>query len=52
MELIQKYIFDKNIALKIVHTRLEARTHRPAAELCKDDAQLRFIIIHLLFLTQ
>lgn len=53
MELIQKTIADKSLALKVVHTRLEARIHRPQNELCKDHAQLRFaaIIYHsLLFI--
>ncbi|KAG5317761.1 TEKT3 protein, partial [Pseudoatta argentina] len=39
--LMQKTIADKSPVLKVVHTRLEARTHRPDNELCKDDAQLR-----------
>ncbi|XP_006617140.1 tektin-3-like [Apis laboriosa] len=43
LQLIQKAITDKSSALKVAHTRLESRTHRPAAELCKDYAQLRMI---------
>ncbi|XP_076759090.1 tektin-3 [Xylocopa sonorina] len=43
LQLIQKAIGDKSSALKVAHTRLESRTHRPAAELCKDYAQLRMI---------
>ncbi|XP_018060020.1 PREDICTED: tektin-3-like [Atta colombica] len=39
--LIQKTIADKSPVLKVAHTRLEARTHRPNNELCKDDAQFR-----------
>lgn len=42
MLLIQKIIADKSPVLKVVHTRLEARTHRPETELCKDHAQFRF----------
>ncbi|KAL6262599.1 hypothetical protein P5V15_005393 [Pogonomyrmex californicus] len=41
--LMQKTIADKSLALKVAHTRLEARTHRPETELCKDDAHLRII---------
>jgi len=45
---MQKTITDKSSALKVAHTRLEARTHRPETELCKDHAQLRFTkIIHI-----
>ncbi|XP_024882211.1 tektin-3-like [Temnothorax curvispinosus] len=43
MVLMQKTIADKSSALKVAHTRLEARTHRPESELCKDHAQLRVI---------
>ncbi|XP_017889436.1 tektin-3-like [Ceratina calcarata] len=43
LQLMQKAIGDKSSALKVAHTRLESRTHRPAAELCKDYAQLRMI---------
>ncbi|KYN04709.1 PREDICTED: tektin-3-like [Cyphomyrmex costatus] len=39
--LMQKTIADKSPVLKVAYTRLEARTHRPDNELCKDDAQLR-----------
>ncbi|XP_011699482.1 PREDICTED: tektin-3-like [Wasmannia auropunctata] len=40
---MQRMIADKSPALKVAHTRLEARTHRPETELCKDQAQLRMI---------
>lgn len=40
---MQKAVADKSSALKVAHTRLEARSHRPEAELCKDYAQLRFV---------
>ncbi|XP_015585345.1 tektin-3 [Cephus cinctus] len=43
LELMRKAIADKSAALKVAHTRLEARTHRPQLELCKDYAQLRMI---------
>ncbi|KYN33211.1 Tektin-3 [Trachymyrmex septentrionalis] len=39
--LMQKTIANKSPVLKVAHTRLEARTHRPDIELCKDDAQFR-----------
>ncbi|XP_076678141.1 tektin-3 isoform X2 [Andrena cerasifolii] len=42
-QLIQKAIADKSSALKVAHTRLESRTHRPEAELCNDYAQLGMI---------
>lgn len=29
--------------MKVAHTRLEARTYRPQAELCKDAAQLKIV---------
>lgn len=43
-QLIQKAIADKSSALKVAHTRLESRTHRPEAELCNDYAQLGYNI--------
>ncbi|XP_076301395.1 tektin-3 isoform X2 [Lasioglossum baleicum] len=43
LQLMQKAIADKSSALKVAHTRLESRTHRPETELCKDYAQLRMI---------
>ncbi|XP_029045937.1 tektin-3-like [Osmia bicornis bicornis] len=43
LQLIQKAIADKSSALKVAHTRLESRTHRPEAELCKDYAQIRMV---------
>ena len=39
---MKKAIMDKSVALKVAHTRLEARTHRPQAELCADYAHLRY----------
>ncbi|XP_039314810.1 tektin-3-like [Solenopsis invicta] len=41
--LMQKTIADKIPKLKVTHTRLEIRTHRPEIELCKDEAQLRML---------
>ncbi|KAL7288148.1 hypothetical protein TKK_0017810 [Trichogramma kaykai] len=38
LELMRKAIADKSYALKVAHTRLEARTHRPDIELCRDYA--------------
>ncbi|XP_043268143.1 tektin-3-like [Venturia canescens] len=43
MELIRKSIADKSSTLKVAHTRLEARTHRPQSELCRDYAQTRMV---------
>ncbi|XP_046416816.1 tektin-3-like [Neodiprion fabricii] len=43
LELMGKAIADKSSALKVAHTRLEARTHRPELELCRDYAQLCMI---------
>ena len=36
LEVMRKAISDKSYALKVAHTRLEARTHRPDIELCRD----------------
>lgn len=38
LELTRKAIADKSYALKVAHTRLEARLHRPELELCRDYA--------------
>ncbi|XP_014207227.1 tektin-3-like [Copidosoma floridanum] len=40
IELLRKAIADKSYALKVAHTRLEARTHRPDFELCRDNAYI------------
>ncbi|KAG7200879.1 hypothetical protein KM043_003242 [Ampulex compressa] len=40
LQIMQKAISDKSQAMKVAHTRLEARTHRPESELCKDYAQI------------
>ncbi|XP_043284960.1 tektin-3-like isoform X2 [Venturia canescens] len=40
LELLRKAIADKSHALKVAHTRLEARMHRPELELCRDYAHL------------
>ncbi|XP_035728105.1 tektin-3-like isoform X1 [Vespa mandarinia] len=37
MELMRKAIADKSHAIKVAHTRLEARMHRPDLELCRDN---------------
>ncbi|KAK0183080.1 hypothetical protein PV327_001152 [Microctonus hyperodae] len=42
-ELLKKTVSDKSSALKVAHTRLEARTHRPQTELCCDSAQHRMV---------
>ncbi|XP_078038720.1 tektin-3 [Augochlora pura] len=36
LELMRKAIADKSYAVKVAHTRLEARMHRPDIELCRD----------------
>ncbi|CAK9827925.1 TEKT3 [Anthophora retusa] len=38
LELMRKAIADKSHILKVAHTRLEARMHRPNIELCRDYA--------------
>ncbi|XP_037069912.1 tektin-3-like [Pollicipes pollicipes] len=38
---LQKALADKCPPLKVAHTRLERRTHRPCMELCRDNAMLR-----------
>lgn len=43
MEILRKAIADKSYALKVAHTRLEARMHRPELELCRDYAHVRFV---------
>jgi len=47
MVLMQKTIADKSLVLKVAHTRLEARVHRPESEQFKDQAQFRFTRNHL-----
>ena len=37
---MRKAIADKSYALKVAHTRLEARMHRPEIELCRDSAYI------------
>lgn len=41
--LILNDIRNKSDTLKVAQTRLEARTHRPGTELCKDDAHNRLV---------
>ncbi|XP_012286098.1 tektin-3-like [Orussus abietinus] len=41
LELMRKAIADKSHAIKVAHTRLEARMHRPEIELCRDYAYMR-----------
>ncbi|XP_046399309.1 tektin-3-like [Ischnura elegans] len=43
MDLLRKAIRDKNNPMKVAQTRLEARTHRPDVELCRDNAQHRLV---------
>ncbi|CAG9086988.1 unnamed protein product [Plutella xylostella] len=43
LELLHKAVEDKLQPLKVAHTRLQARTNRPPAELCRDDAHRRLV---------
>lgn len=43
IELILNDIRNKSDTLKVAQTRLEARTHRPGMELCKDEVQQRLV---------
>lgn len=43
LELMRKAIADKSYATKVVHTRMEARMHRPDIELCRDYAYMRYV---------
>lgn len=45
IELMRKAIADKSHAIKVAHTRLEARMHRPDLELCRDNAYVRYLSI-------
>jgi len=40
---LKKAIRDKAAPLKVAQTRLEARTHRPDVELCRDPPYLRLV---------
>lgn len=40
IDLMRKSIADKSYSMKVAHTRLEARTHRPEIELCRDNAYI------------
>ncbi|KAK0163076.1 hypothetical protein PV327_006787 [Microctonus hyperodae] len=40
LEFLRKAIADKSYALRVAHTRLEARMHRPELELCRDYAHV------------
>lgn len=43
LELMRKAIADKSYVMRVAHTRLEARMHRPDLELCRDYAHVRFV---------
>ena len=43
MEALKKALQDKGPPLKVAQTRLEARSHRPNVELCRDPPHLRLI---------
>lgn len=45
---MRKAIADKSHAIKVAHTRLEARMHRPDLELCRDNAYVRYLSIFYL----
>ena len=40
---LEKAILDQEGPAKLAHTRLEARTHRPNVELCRDGVQYRLL---------
>lgn len=42
---MKKAIMDKSAALKVAHTRLEARSHRVQSELVGDYAQIRYLLL-------
>ncbi|XP_047736213.1 tektin-3 [Hyalella azteca] len=44
IDLLKKALLDKSQPLKVVHTRLEGRTHRPETELCRDPPQHRMVL--------
>ena len=44
---MRKAIADKSYAIKVAHTRLEARRHRPELELCRDYAHTRYNDLNL-----
>ena len=43
IEALKKALRDKGPPLKVAQTRLEARTHRPDVELCKDPPHHRLV---------
>lgn len=43
IEMLRKAINDKSNPLKVAQTRLEARSHRPDLELCRDNAHVRLV---------
>lgn len=44
LELMRKAIADKSHTIKVAHTRMEARMHRPDIELCRDYAYMRYVL--------
>jgi tektin-3 len=43
IDMLRKAINDKSNPLKVAQTRLEARSHRPDLELCRDNAHVRLV---------
>lgn len=43
IDMLRKAINDKSNPLKVAQTRLEARSHRPGMEICRDNAHTRLI---------
>ena len=41
--MLNKSLNDKMPPLKVAHSRLEKRTHRPEVESCKDPAMRRYV---------
>lgn len=43
IDMLRKAINDKSNPLRVAQTRLEARSHRPDLELCRDNAHVRLV---------
>jgi len=43
MAQLRRAIADKSAPMRVAQTRLEARTHRPDVELCRDPVQHRLV---------
>lgn len=47
IEAIKKAIKDKMAPMRVAQTRLDERTRRPNVELCRDSAQIRYLLLTL-----